>query len=77
MPLTDDARNELRAAIAIVREDRFEKYIRTNHFPPKTNTDEEGKDKDGVKPPPEKEGENEGVKEEPKRSAYWGELLSD
>ena len=76
MPLTDDARRELREAIGIVREDRFEKYIRTNHFPPKAKEEGE-KEKDGPTPPPGKEEENEKVNDEPKRSAYWGELLSD
>ena len=76
MPLTDDARKELQEAIRIVREDRFEAFVRQQHAKPPANEPESKLEKDGVKPPPEKEGETN-TPNEPKRSAYWGELMTD
>jgi hypothetical protein len=79
--LTDAAKAEIAAAIAIVREDRFEKFARTSlgkHAPKEEQKDElikpdAEKDKETVTPPPEKEKE----KETPpvRKSSYWGEIL--
>ena len=76
MPLTEDAKKELREAIRIVREDRFEAYVRQQHAKPPATDPESKLEKDGPNPPPEKTVEKEEVKE-PNKSAYWGELLND
>lgn len=90
--LTEAAKAEIAEAIRIVREDRFEKYARTalgKHTPPPTveppvdeliKPDEVKADKktptDPVNPPPKKE-EPEVIEPSKKKSAYWGEILSD
>lgn len=40
--LSDAARDEIREAIRIVREDRFEQYVRANHVKPAENTGQGG-----------------------------------
>ena len=83
--LTDAAKAEIAEAIRIVREDRFEKYIR-ERSPEKVKEEEKkedeiivpDKEKETVVPPPPKEKvEEEKTKEdESKRhSRYWGEIL--
>lgn len=82
MALTEDAKKELDDAIRIVREDRFEKFVRENHGKtPTPVTVEEVKDElvlpdDGKTPPPaKKETTPPDNNLPPKRnSAYWGEL---
>lgn len=77
MPLTDDAKKELQEAIRIVREDRFEQFVRSTHTPKVSETDKKDElEKNGATPPPGKENEKESANE-PRRSAYWGELMSD
>jgi len=84
-----DNEAELAAAIAIVREDRFEQFARTTlgkhkakEDPPKDPLidDDPPKDppKDPVNPPPPKDDPPKDPKDDPpkgRKSAYWGELL--
>lgn len=74
--LTDEAKAEIQAAIAIVREDRFEKFLRGRLAGPSTDTAPGAGD-----PPPPKPGDpvtgngdngnpNGGTK---KRGLYWGD----
>lgn len=83
--LTEAAKQEIKAAIAIIREDRFEKFVR-EHSTKKVDSpakeveekeDELLKKDDGVTPPPVKEKEKEIEEDAPKgkRSAYWGEIF--
>lgn len=86
MPLTEDARNELREAIRIVREDRFEKYVRSRlpkNDPPKDPKDplidDDPKDppKDPPADPPPPKDDPKDPPKEPRKSAWWGELMDD
>jgi hypothetical protein len=73
--LTDEAKAEIAEAIRIVREDKFETYIRTKHFPtkaPETEPPVEG-DPNKIEPPPRKEPEVEPPK---KKGLYWGDQTS-
>jgi hypothetical protein len=65
--LTDEARAELAEAIRIVREDRFENYVRGRLTGPPTDPNPGPGD-----PPPPKPGDpvNPGPK---KKGLYWGE----
>ena len=85
MPLTDDARKELQEAIRIVREDRFEKFVRgrmksEDKDPPQKDPlidPEKDPEKDPT-PPPGKDPEKDPEKDAPKpKSAWWGELMND
>lgn len=81
--LTDAAKAEIKAAIAIIREDRFEAYIRSRTpkpvDPPKDDeilTDDKKGKKEEVIPPPAKD--KEGDDNDPpqgRKSAYWGEIF--
>jgi len=66
--LTDEAKAEIAEAIRIVREDRFEGFVRTRLSGPKSDTDP----KSGDAPPPKKDdaSTNQPVK---KRGLYWGD----
>lgn len=81
MPLTEDARNELREAIRIVREDRFEKFVRgrvPKNDPPKDPTKVDPLlDKDGPDAPPPVNDPPKDPPKEPRKSAWWGELMDD
>jgi hypothetical protein len=72
MPLSDEARQMIQESIAIVREDRFEKYVRgrmaKDEQPPKDTP----KGKDTPPPPPKSENE---PPPEPK-SLWWGDVFS-
>jgi len=79
--LTEAAKNELKEAIRIVREDRFEKYARERIKHHATNPANPG-----VEPPPVKTGTETdppvtdppgGATGEKSKSGYWGELLED
>jgi len=81
MALTDDAKNEIREAIRIVREDKFEMFVRSRATPPKN---EPPKKDDPPNPPPPKNDPpdpNNPPKppDDPKlrKSSYWGEILED
>lgn len=85
MPLTDDAKAEIKAAIAIIREDRFEAYVRSRQKPadPPPKEDElivedppKGTPPTGTPAPPAKETPPKETPP-PKKSAYWGEILND
>ena len=75
MALTDDARAELQKAIQIVREDKFEAFVRSRHTTP---VETPKSVKDGPDAPPAKEKDD---KTEPptqtRKKGYWGELLDD
>jgi hypothetical protein len=85
MALTDDAKAEIAAAIAIVRADRFEAHARSvmsKFTPPEPKV--EPKDELITTDPPEKvvppEKKKEPVVDTPppgRRSSYWGEILDD
>jgi hypothetical protein len=82
MPLSEEAKAELREAVRIVREDRFEKHARgiLSGFQPKT-PDPKDPPKDPADPPkdpadpPKKDDPNDPPKV--RKSGYWGELLDD
>ncbi len=89
--LTDAAKAEIREAIRIVREDRFEKYVRERAVkPPEPPANPPTKAPEGPTPPPAKDpagpagpagtGVPEGLpsagpEPEVERSRYWGEIL--
>jgi len=87
MALTDDAKAEIREAIRIVREDRFEQFVRTRSTkepvkdPEKDPVFDPKKDpeKDPITPPPVKDPEKDPEKEPEKarRSAWWGEVFDE
>jgi len=89
MALTDDAKTELAEAIRIVREDRFEKYVRERtpkqeppKDPPKDPTkdpliDPEKDPKDPPNPPPPKDPPDPNDPPKGRKSAWWGELMDD
>lgn len=73
--LTDEAKAEIAAAIAIVREDRFERFVRGRLSGPSSDTDPKAGD-----PPPPKPGDP--VPSDPsnpvkKRGLYWGDSSSE
>lgn len=72
--LSDAARDEIREAIRIVREDRFEQYVRANHVKPAENAGqggENGGQGDGKHtPPPAKPPVADPPPEAPR--AVWG-----
>lgn len=76
MPLSEDAKNELKEAIRIVREDRFGKYavgILSKYAHTDTPTNEPEKDPNM---PPKKDVPPQDTPPV-KKSGYWGELLDD
>jgi hypothetical protein len=78
--LTDAAKKEIADAIAIVREDRFEKYVRSRHTEaPKEEpkADELIAPEGTATPPPPKETPPANDPPAKKRDAWWGEILSD
>lgn len=82
--LTEAAKAEIREAIRIIREDRFEAYVRGRVPKPPDPLEEDevlvtpkGK-KGDVNPPPTKEKEEGTGDNDPppgRRSAYWGEIF--
>lgn len=79
MPLSEDAKRELKEAIRIVREDSFEKHARgvLSGYAPKPP---QGEPKPGDPPadpnlPPKADPPQDPPK--PKKSGYWGELIED
>lgn len=86
--LTDEAKKEIAAAVAIVREDRILKYLRENHATtptggptPDPNTDpsnpptpEPVVDPSKPTPPPVKPPQPPATK---KRGLYWGDSVDD
>lgn len=73
--LTDEARAEIAEAIRIVREDRFESFVRGRLQGPKSDTDPKPGD-----PPPPKTGNappNPDDKTPPKRGLFWGDRLNE
>jgi hypothetical protein len=80
--LTEAAQKEIRDAIAIVREDRFEKFVRSRQTPPKVEKDEKDElienEEDKSKAPPKKEKEEDVKEDKPvRKSTYWGEILDE
>jgi len=84
--LTNAAKAEIHEAIRIIREDRFEKYVRERAVkPPEPPANPPTKAPEGPTPPPAKgpagpaNGNPSGapVPAEPEveRSRYWGEIL--
>lgn len=84
MPLTDDARKELREAVRIVREDKFEAFVRSR-VPKNDPPNDPPKDplldppKNDPEPPPPKDPPTDPPTDPPKgrKSAWWGELIDD
>jgi hypothetical protein len=68
--LTDEAQEQIREAIRIVREDRFEKYVRNRHAGNPDPPEKKDDGKTGPPAPPAKP-ENEGTGDEPKRRGIW------
>lgn len=66
--LTDEARAELAEAIRIVREDRFEGFVRGRLAGPPSDKDPKPGD-----PPPPKPGDPVPPTGGKKKSLYWGE----
>lgn len=77
MALTDEAKNELREAIRIVREDRFEQYVRTVVKPKDPPKDPPNDPPPDPNLPPKKEDDPPDGPPKGRRSAYWGELMDD
>lgn len=87
--LTEAAKAEIAAAIRIVREDKFEQFVRSRTpEPPKPpekdpifDPNDLPKDppKDPAVPPPPKDPKDPIKDSEPpkRRSAYWGEIFDD
>lgn len=85
--LTDAAKAEIAAAIAIVREDRFEKYVRARQAKPNTETPPANPPADPpkneppanppVNPPPPKDTPPDTPPPVSNYSKYWGEILSE
>jgi hypothetical protein len=80
MPLSEDAKTELKNAIRIVREDKFEAYARgaLSGFAPKPPTSTPPADPNVPPGPPPKP--DDGPPADPpkvKKGGYWGELLDD
>jgi len=79
--LTDAAKAEIKEAIAIIREDRFETYVRSRTPKPvdplkndEILTDDKKVEEGKVIPPPAKEGDKNDPPEG-RKSAYWGEIF--
>jgi len=74
--LTEAAKAEIAEAIRIVREDRFEKFVRSRTTPPKV---EDPPKDDGPNPPPPKDDPKDPKPtDDPpatRKSSYWGEIL--
>lgn len=80
MPLSEDAKKELKDAIRIVREDRFEVHARgvLSGYVPKPPTDTPPVDPNTPPAPPQRDpGTTETDPPKPKKGGYWGELLED
>lgn len=79
MPLSDDAKKELKEAIRIVREDRFETHARgvLSSFAPKDPPTDPPKDPNNPNPPPPKDPKDPPDTPKTTKSGYWGELLND
>ena len=84
MGLTEDAKNEIAAAIAIVRADKFEQHARSvlaKHTPKDPPKDPLIEDDPPVNPPPPKDPKDpptDPPTDPPKtRSRYWGEILDE
>lgn len=84
MPLSDDAKAELDAAIAIVREDRLEKFLRGRFSepkpidPPKPTDPPKPADPNNPPPPPPPVPPTDPPADPPKKkSGYWGELYGE
>jgi hypothetical protein len=90
MALTDDAKAEIAEAIRIIREDRFEKFVRSRQTPadpPKDPVFDPSRDPDPtpdppkdppVDPPPPKDPPTDPAPSDPpkgRKSAYWGEIF--
>jgi hypothetical protein len=80
--LTEAAKAEIAAAIAIVREDRFEKYVRASisrPAPADPTKDDPifDPEKDPAVPPPPKPKDPDPEPPKGRKSAYWGEILED
>ena len=79
--LTEAAKKEIADAIRIVREDKFETFVRgrmaKDEPPPSTEDDDKStKDKkDGEVTPPPKTDDNGDPPPEGRKSAYWGEIF--
>lgn len=69
--LTDEARAEIAAAVAIVREDRFEQFVRGRLQGPASDKSPKPGD-----PPPPKTDDGSGPKPE-KRGLFWGDRLNE
>lgn len=79
MALTEDAKAELREAIRIVREDRFEAFVRSRTTPAKVDppvTDPPPTDPP-INPPPPKDDPPNDPPVVKKKGGYWGDLLDD
>lgn len=80
MPLSEDAKRELKEAIRIVREDSFEKHARgvLSGYAPKAPQGDPGKTDPPTDPnDPPKADPGQGDPPKPKKSGYWGELLDE
>lgn len=85
MNLTDDAKREIAEAIRIVREDRFESYARgwmekqtpKPADPPVVPPADPNNPPPPVPPTPADPPADPPVDPNVRKSAYWGEILSD
>lgn len=78
--LTDAAKAEIRQAIQIVREDRFEKYIRDREekrTPPADPPKDPPKDPSNPPPPKDPPTDPPTPPTEKEYSRYWGEIIRD
>lgn len=72
--LTDAAKKEIADAIRIVREDRFEAYVRERMTKETTEPPKNDPPKDGpTPPPPVPQPENPAPEAPKKRGLWWGE----
>lgn len=79
--LTDAAKAEIKAAIAIIREDRFEKYVRSRAAKPAdpkpTDPPADPKPTDPpVTPPPADPKPTDPPPDDKQKSRYWGEIFN-
>lgn len=77
MALTVDAQAAIKEAIRIVREDKFEAYVRARQTKPADPTPPTDPPKPGDPTPPPPKPADPPKDPGPKPSAYWGELLDD
>ena len=78
MGLTEDAKKELKEAIAIVREDRMDKFIRSRMAPKDDPPSDPPPTNDPPNPPPPKDDPpNDPPPNPTRKSSYWGELLDE